>query len=767
MKRFLLLSSLLCLGVLTAAAQPLHVQGYVVDQQHRAIELFEVMLLRADSTLVTGNPFTNGRFKIDLLASDSASLIKIRAMGYNPAYFQLPQHPKTSTVDLDTVRLADELVELNQAVVRGERPVVRLSSGGALVVDVSKTYLAKAGTFLDVARRIPGIIVSEKGAISVMGKPRLQINLNGRAIHSMDEVLALQSFQIKSISIEREPSSAYSASCDAVLNITTVDAIQDYLYLVAKNDARLSRVFSNSSGATLNGKVKSLGYFTDLRFSTDGLRQYDTEDKHIWTDAQELRTHRTATLTSSGKNFQLAQYAEYQFRPQTLLGLGYRFSFSSELLDRGQDFTLIASGSPAIATSISSRQQGTSHNPSLYFTHRGGRTFLGFYADYYRGSSKNTQSVVENGILQPGQQFYDRYDVLGVKVDFSHTLPFLTYSLGGKSSYINDVGIYLYGTSQDATQESFSNAAYLSLGKSIAPLSISVGLRFEQEHARTGNGSRTTLDTTYKNLFPHLSVGLRLAKVNLNLSYSRRIYRPTYSQLIAKTVYIDPLSYMVGNPLLKSTLADILSLMVRRGGFVGTLSYEFQRNRRVQLSLLEETGGAQRIRFTYANIPYAHTLQAYMAYSYTIWQVRGNASLVLHSTHMEYRQKTYATFKDIGVHVKATVDSPLWKNSTLMLAAVYRSAMRENFAYHRPSFNLSAYLSQDLLRNLLKISLSVSDIFKTSRFNNWVENMEYSQIRMATNADSRLVSLSVQYVFGRYKAESQAKSAILEEKGRI
>ena len=234
--------------------------------------------------------------------------------------------------------------------------MVRLSSGGALVVDVTKTYLAKAGTFLDVARRIPGLIVSEKGAISVMGKPRLQINLNGRAIHSMDEVLALQSFQIKSISIEREPSSAYSASCDAVLNITTVDAIQDYLYLVAKNDARLSRVFSNSSGATLNGKVKSLGYFTDLRFSTDGLRQYDTEDKHIWTDAQELRTHRTATLTSSGKNFQLAQYAEYQFRPKTLLGLGYRFSFSRELLDRGQDFTLIASGLPAIATSISSRQ---------------------------------------------------------------------------------------------------------------------------------------------------------------------------------------------------------------------------------------------------------------------------------------------------------------------------------------------------------------------------------------------------------------------------
>ena len=88
--------------------------------------------------------------------------------------------------------------------------------------------------------------------------------------------------------------------------------------------------------------------------------------------------------------------------------------------------------------------------------------------------------MVENGILQPGQQFYDRYDVLGVKIDFSHTLPFLTYSLGGKSSYINDAGIYLYGTSQDATQESFSNAAYLSLGKSIAPLLISVGLRFEQ-----------------------------------------------------------------------------------------------------------------------------------------------------------------------------------------------------------------------------------------------------------------------------------------------
>ncbi|MGC8064247.1 outer membrane beta-barrel protein, partial [Salmonella enterica] len=57
------------------------------------------------------------------------------------------------------------------------------------------------------------------------------------------------------------------------------------------------------------------------------------------------------------------------------------------------------------------------------------------------------------------------------------------------------------------------------------------------------------------------------------LTYSTRINRPTYNQLIVKNVYIDPLSYSTGYPLLRSTLTDNLSLSFQKGKFVGRLSY--------------------------------------------------------------------------------------------------------------------------------------------------------------------------------------------------
>ena len=38
-----------------------------------------------------------------------------------------------------------------------------------------------------VARRVPGITVSAQGGLGVVGKPRVLINLNGRAIRSFSE----------------------------------------------------------------------------------------------------------------------------------------------------------------------------------------------------------------------------------------------------------------------------------------------------------------------------------------------------------------------------------------------------------------------------------------------------------------------------------------------------------------------------------------------------------------------------------------------------
>ena len=158
-------------------------------------------------------------------------------MEYEERYVTLPTHMQTSsestdTVNMGTIILTNSNNSLGEVSVTARRPVVKLT-GSSYKVDVAESYLKDAGDFNDIMRRIPGVFVDPKGTIAVMGKPRLLVFLNGRQLRNNSELGTLKSSDIKSVEIDRNPSAAYSASSDAVIRITTVDAVQDYIRLVA------------------------------------------------------------------------------------------------------------------------------------------------------------------------------------------------------------------------------------------------------------------------------------------------------------------------------------------------------------------------------------------------------------------------------------------------------------------------------------------------------------------------------------------------------
>lgn len=768
MKKLGVIIVFLCIQFNVAVAQSIEIRGRVVDFMKKPLDIFDVLVFKSDSSLLTGSTFVESHFQLNIKNSSDISYIKVQSLGYTPAFINLNVIKVDSTIDLGVIALNEESYILDEIVISKKRPMVKLS-GSSYLVDISNTYLKKVGTFEDVARRIPGLVVSKNGTISVMGKPRVLINLNGRNIRNTRELQALQSDQIKSLSIDRDPSSMYASSYDAVVNITTVDAIQDYLRITVTNNSTLSRVFSNSNGMVLNGKKDRLGYFTDVSLSFDGLKQYDEETKQIWTDEQELYTDRESILTSKNKSLQLGQFFEYEFTPKSILGAGYRVTFSGIDLNKNQNFALKGASEVVIPTTVISSTQMTEHNPTLYYINRWQHSFLGVYADYYNATSKNTQDILENNKGGLNQDFRDSYEVIGLSTDFSQNLSMFSYAVGGKLSYIKDLGVYSQSIKLEQTSrlESLSFAGYFNLTKKLKKFVLLGGLRYERENSRLEMNGIEGVNASYNNLFPSFSVSYNNSPWNTSLSYSKRIYRPTYNQLKIKNVYIDPLSYSIGNPSLKPTLVDIITFSLQKGAFVGSLSFENYKDKRTQVALLEEDNGGQRVRFTYENIPSTQSLVAYLIYNYNIWKIKGASTLLLSSNHLRYKGKIYSSFDKVGLYFKTTLEAPLWKDASLMLSAVYLSPQYNDFYYNDESLNVSAYLTQGLLDNRLKISLSIGDMFKTLRANNWLQTMDQAKIRMATDADSRYVRLSLRYTFGRSTEKKKSKSAIQEELRRI
>ena len=763
---------LLCCLCGSAWAQVL--TGNVVDSAGNGIDVFEAVLLRADSSLVNGNIFSGGKFSIRIDAKE-IRLLKISSLEYEQRYVTLPTHMQTSsestdTVNMGTIILTNSNNSLGEVSVTARRPVVKLT-GSSYKVDVAESYLKDAGDFNDIMRRIPGVFVDPKGTIAVMGKPRLLVFFNGRQLRNNSELGTLKSSDIKSVEIDRNPSAAYSASSDAVIRITTVDAVQDYIRLVAYNKTSFSRTLSNRSTFSLKGKKERLNYFANTGFDTQGLKQYDSEDRNVWIDTDSIITHRRSTLWQRNNTFFLRSSLEYAFTPKHLVGIGYNMSLTNGDMDKEQDFTNIsAKTSPVNIYSVSDNLSKTkTHNPFVFYIGNFGKNTLETYFDYYRSVLDNRQNITENGWNNVWQSFADKYSIVGAVVDLSVPTRFVNLRMGIKLSYMSDKGVYTASTKdeQHTMRTDGTHAGYLILSRNIKKFSLSSGLRAEHEYSKLYGDPNSYTDTTYLNFFPSLSIGYTGRGIRSNLSYSRRIYRPTYSQISPKNIYIDPLSYSVGNPSLQSTLVDIFSLSLQKGNLYLSLSHERYSNIRAQVSLLDTTTVPNRIKFTYANIPQAYNLKAYMMYSYDIKLLKGSLTALVTSSSMKYRGIIYAKPQDLSVYLKANAEATLWRGASVMLSLYYINSHYNNLIYSEGYFNTSLYVTQRLLKDNLTITIGAEDIFKTYNPNNWRQQMSNSLTKMTSDADTRYIGITLQYTYGRLQNKSKSKSSISDEERRL
>ena len=122
--------SLLVVGYI-GASQAQVLTGNVVDSVGNHIDVFEAVLLRADSSLVNGNIFSGGKFSI-IIDAKEIRLLKISSLEYEERYVTLPTHMQTSsestdTVNMGTIILTNSNNSLGEVSVTARRPVVKLT----------------------------------------------------------------------------------------------------------------------------------------------------------------------------------------------------------------------------------------------------------------------------------------------------------------------------------------------------------------------------------------------------------------------------------------------------------------------------------------------------------------------------------------------------------------------------------------------------------------------------------------------------------------
>ena len=76
-------------------------------------------------------------------------------------------------------------------------------------------------------------------------------------------------------------------------------------------------------------------------------------------------------------------------------------------------------------------------------------------------------------------------------------------------------------------------------------------------------------------MFPSFNVATRLGQVQMSLSYSGRVERPTYSNLNANVSYLNRMTYESGNPRLLPTKLHSLEYMSVWKNYFAQVSYSY------------------------------------------------------------------------------------------------------------------------------------------------------------------------------------------------
>ena len=299
---------------------------------------------------------------------------------------------------------------------------------------------------------------------------------------------------------------------------------------------------------------------------------------------------------------------------------------------------------------------------------------------------------------------------------------------------------------------------------------LQAGLRAEQT---VTNGDQVTTGQTFSRnflqLFPNISINDSLTKNNqLGLSVSRRIDRPTYSQLNPFSLYINPTFYLNGNPALlpqNSYLAE-LSDAFKQKFF---LSFNYTHTQYPITTVIEPFEGKPNIvKQTEENLNASdnYALDASVDCQITNWWTTTTGADAFESHYSANIANSPLSTQRFTWDINSNNSFTISKKVSAVVSYFYNSGFDLGYLLLGPQSDLSAGIQIKVLKGKGTIKLNANDIFwkelttGTTIFNGFNESVFVKR-------DTRTVGIAFSYHFGGSSQSSlRSKGGAEDEKKR-
>ena len=573
MKR-LVLFSVMCLVAIASTAQS--ISGRVIDEQSQPMPFANVVLVnRSDSAFVAGAVTKDdGTFSIATDRNDG--LLKVTSVGYTIRYIDARQG------NMGDIQMQPDTQMLGEVVVKGSRPLVKMKDD-ALVTTVEGSYLSKTGTAGDVLGKIPGVI-SNHGSVEVIGRGTPLIYINGRQMRNQSELDQLSSDQIKDVEVVMTPGAKYDATVKAVIRIKTIRPVGEGFSFNSRTVVGVNHYVYGLEELNLNYRTGGLDIF--------GMAEYENRRSRQTNDSRQdtyLQNHyqQNSLMHYYNKNQMLAGKLGFNYMLNENHSIGMTYTVTSRPNSQTSDYFTTMLIDKQTDDQITGRGKvdgdDLQHIISGYYAGQTGKWSLDANADVLLQKQNSDNLTFEDATQGDDRTVTTRNDVknrlYAAKFVAGHPLWKGNIEIGAEGSYVHRTDVFgnveNIISSSDTKIEENSTAAFVQLMQRLNKLTLIAGLRYEYLDSRYYESGVKMGDEshTYSDLFPSLMLMYPLKNVRARLSYSRNINRPAFSQLSGNVKYINRYTYESGNPYLKPSYRDNLSLALNYKWLTGMIDY--------------------------------------------------------------------------------------------------------------------------------------------------------------------------------------------------
>ena len=489
------------------------------------------------------------------------------------------------------------------------KPMLQRKDGKTILNLESSVALSGSSVF-DILEKSPGIKVDGNDQILYKGQGNVLVQIDGKNTAMSGGELAsylkgVSSQNVENIEFISNPSAKYDASGSSIINIVLKKNKNRGTNGSFRSMVGSGKLFNTSHSLQLNHNTEKINYYLNYGFNYRKIFSNLILTRRFYNDNNEVyKIYDQDNYMEIEYRTQNAKFGiDYELNNKNSLGLSFGYignNFSSD----GDNFASALNAQNIIEYNFETKSR--THNDwnsyAINLNHLmkldNKKSVLSTDLDhiFYRNISLQnfkTQNSLANGNPTTHQILHGdsrgNLDIYSLKSDVKKYMDNdLIVEFGIKSSYVkadNDLDFFDVtsgtpvndlGRTNSYLYEENINALFASANKKWSKWTTNFGIRLENTNItglqRVNNEKNKK---QYTQFFPNLQFQHTFNDDHsFDISYSRRINRPTYVDLNPFKFYADPTTYKSGNPELRPQISNNIELTYTfKNKYLASLTY--------------------------------------------------------------------------------------------------------------------------------------------------------------------------------------------------